>query len=216
MLALCPGLAFAQSDTVRSGTASSGTAQSETDMGLNDTVYLQNAQSSLSEGNALGKLSTTTYGSPGYNQMIGDFEAYKDNMSAVVDAQADTKRVAHDFAHLLNEAGQAAKEKDVGEQNHLFGNYLYESRNFLILHPGYPEANRIWILRAVAALKLNKPATGAEAGRVIAALPPQDRDDPHIKNLLAVLDKQGWLPTSKTSAAKANPSPQPTGTPAKP
>ena len=202
MLAFCPGLGYAQSETVQSD--------------LNDTVYLQSAFSDLSKGNALGQQPKTVYGSPGYNRMMGDFESYQDSMNMVLDAQADTTRQRAEFKQLLDTANRAAKANDAGEQNHLFGNYLYDSRSFLIRYPGYPGSTHLWVLRAVAALKLNKPATGFEAGQVLSALPPTDRNDPHIQKILAVLDSVGWLGKGKATQAKPNPKPPTAVTPAKP
>jgi hypothetical protein len=57
-------------------------------------------------------------------------------------------------------------------------------------------------LRAIAAVQLNKEATGKEAGHMIlTALPEKDRSDPHIQKLLVILHGKGWLPEVKVVAA---------------
>jgi hypothetical protein len=59
-------------------------------------------------------------------------------------------------------------------------------------------------LRAIAAVQLNKEATGKEAGHMIlTALPEKDRSDPHIQKLLVILHGMGWLPDAKGGAAPA-------------
>ena len=98
-------------------------------------------------------------------------------------------------------ADQAAKSKDVDERRHLFGNYLFDSR---ILLRDHPEFTRLWVLRAVAALQLDKAATGSEAGRILEALPPKDRADPHVQKLLVVLGSKGWLAPAQPVATPAS------------
>ncbi len=76
------------------------------------------------------------------------------------------------------------------ERRHYFGNYLVDSRNFLRNYPDAPP--RLWVLRAIAAVQLNKEATGKEAGHMIlTALPEKDRSDPHIQTLLVILARHG-------------------------
>ena len=209
MLVLYPGLAFAAPDPVKPDDDDTvplsnlhGDSQDSQGFPQNSQAYAQNAQSNLANGNALGQQAMV--GSPAYGQMTGAFQQYQNNMSMVVASQPDTKKFAAEYAHMLDEATQAAKEKDPAEQIHLFGNYLHDSRIFLTTHP---DATQLWVLRAVAALKLNKPATGIQAGQYLSSLPPKDRTDPHIQKLLDVLGKQGWLPKAKPAEAKANPGP---------
>ncbi len=198
--ALGSGCAYAQSDATKLDAT-----QSDLSPNVNNTIYLQNAHASLSEGNTLGQNPKTVYGTPAYNQMIGDFQSYKDSMSMVIDGEADTFRQRAEFNKLLDVADQAVKARDGGEQVHLFGNYLYDSRNFIIRYPGYPGDTHLWVLRAVAALRLNKPVTGYEAGRVLFALPKEERADPHVERILDVLDKQGWLARDKIAGGRADP-----------
>jgi hypothetical protein len=214
MLVLYPGLALAAPDPVKPDDDDTvplsnlhGDAQG---FPQNSQAYVQNAQSNLANGNALGQQAMV--GSPAYGQMTGAFQQYQNNMSMVIASQPDTKKFAAEYTHILDEATQAAKEKDPAEQVHLFGNYLHDSRIFLINHP---DATQLWVMRAVAALRLNKPATGIQAGQILSALPPKDRTDPHIKRLLDVLEKQGWIPNGKAAEAKANPGPSAGGKPPK-
>jgi hypothetical protein len=181
---------------------STSEAQNAAGAGQNTQLYAQNAQSNLAAGNALGQQATTTIGSAAYGQMTASFQQYQNNMTMVVASQSDTKRDAAEYAHMMDEASQAAKSKDPAEQAHLFGNYLHDSRIFLSTHP---DVTQLWVLRAVAALKLNKPATGAQAGQILSSLPPKDRDDPHIQKLLQVLGQYGWV--AKAKAVSTSPSP---------
>jgi hypothetical protein len=181
-----------------------GATQPDLSTGLNNSVYLQNAHASLSEGNTLGQQSTTVVGTSAYNTMIGDFQSYQNSMNMIVNAEADTTRPKVEFVQLMDVATQAAKAKDADEQVHLFGNYLFDSRNFLIKYPDFPGNTQVWVMRAVAALRLNKPVVGYEAGRMLLAL-PADRTDSHIEKVLDVLEKQGWLARDKIPGAKPRP-----------
>jgi hypothetical protein len=219
-LALFQGPVFAGSDAAHADDndvvplpKSSDDTQHSAGTGQNTQLYAQNAQTSLAAGNALGQQATTTIGSAAYGQMTASFQQYQNSMTMVVASQSDAKSDAREYAREIDEANQAAKSKDPAEQVHLFGNYLHDSRIFLTTHP---DVTQLWVLRAVAALKLNKPATGAQAGQILSSLPPKDRDDPHIQKLLQVLGQYGWLPKANAAAtapAGTNPnagSPAPT------
>jgi len=219
-LAIGPSLVFAQTtqnqsdskDTVNSPQANaaapeepvgSRTIQNQSD--INDTVYLQQANAGMALGNAIGNPvggSPPAFGSPLYMQEMQAFNQYQQSMGMVVAAHDDIVRKQKDYEHLLEEADFAAKTKDVDERRHYFGNYLVDSRNFLRDHPDAPP--RLWVLRAIAAVQLNKEATGKEAGHMIlTALPEKDRSDPHIQKLLVILHGMGWLPDAKGGAAPA-------------
>ena len=196
-LALGPSLVFAQ------------TIQNQSD--INDTVYLQQANAGMAAGNAIGNPVTAapgtqapTYGSPQYMQQMQSFQQYQDNMNVVVGAHDDVVRKQRDYQHLLEEADFAAKTKDADERRHYFGNYLVDSRNFLRDHPEAPP--RLWVLRAIAAVQLDKEATGKEAGHMIlTSLPEKDREDPHVRTLLRILRSKGWLTEAANAAAPVAP-----------
>lgn len=171
-------------------------------MGLNSVVYLENAHASLSEGNSLGQQPKTVVGSSAYSTMMGDFQSYAESMTMVIQDETNARRERTDFANLIDVAEQAVRAKDGNEQVHLFGNYLHDSRSFLIQYPDYPGDKHLWVLRGVAALRLDKPVVGYEAGRVLLALPAADRADPHIVMILDALEKQGWLARAKLAADK--------------
>jgi hypothetical protein len=211
VLALCPGSLFAQADTVHPS-ANQDADQSASN--INDTVFLKDAQSNLAGGNNLGQQSTTTTGSKAYGQMMSDFQQYQSDMSVMIGAQNDAEAPAREYKRLVDLARQASKERDAKEQVHLFGNYLYDSRIFLKDHPSYTQ---LWIFRAIAAIKLDQTATakeaghlaatGTEAGLFLSGLPQNERDDPHVHQIIILLEKQGWIAKSKAADAKASPGP---------
>jgi hypothetical protein len=143
--------------------------------------------------------------SPAYMQEIAAFQSYQNDMTQVIDLQQDTKNLILHYKDMLDEASRAAKSKDVAEQKHLFENYLYDSKMFLRDH--FDPSYELWVMRAIAALKLNKPATGMQAAQILSTMPEQQRVDPRIQKILVVLDKEGWGP--KANPAKPAPSPAP-------
>jgi len=206
LLAICPGLAFAQSDT-----ADTVKAPDDKDMVnvANMQVYLQAAHTDMSTGNAIanpvGGGGPPPFMSPAYLAEIAAFQSYQNDLTQVIDLQQDTRRLIADYKAMVDEASHAARTKDPAEQRHLFENFLHESKMFLRDH--FDPSYELWIWRAIAALDLNKPATGAQAGQFLSMMPPQQLASPRIQRILAVLDKQGWLPKAKPADAKPNPVP---------
>lgn len=206
VLALWPGLIFAQKDTADTVKMPD---DNDTVNLVNMQVYLQSAHTDLSTGNAIaappGGGSPPAFMSPAYMQEIAAFQSYQNDMTQVIDLQQDTKNLILHYKDMLDEASRAAKSKDAAEQKHLFENYLYDSKMFLRDH--FDPSYELWVMRAIAALKLNKPATGMQAAQILSTMPEQQRVDPRIQKILVVLDKEGWGP--KANPAKPAPSPAP-------
>ncbi|MGD1031771.1 MAG: hypothetical protein ABSA05_11595 [Opitutaceae bacterium] len=216
VLALVPGLAFAQSDTVNTVKSSD---ENDTVNLVNMQAYLQMAQPNLVQGNAIAHpgpsdktdpgtglpvpTAPPAYGSAQYMQEMAAFQQYQNSMTQVIDLQNDVRRLAGQYTHMIDEAGRAAREKDPAEQRHLFENFLYDSRVFLRDH--YDPSYQLWVLRAVAALKLDKPATGIQAAQILSLMPPNQRAEPRIQKMLSVLGSHGWLPKDKPAEAQPNP-----------
>jgi hypothetical protein len=117
----------------------------------------------------------------------------------------DAKKVELIYRSIVKLADQAAQKKDPAEQRSLFGNFLYNSRVFL--RDYYDPSYQLWMLRAIAALRLNKPATGIQAAQILSMAPAQQLAEPRIQRVLAALDKQGWMPEDQPAEAEPNPPP---------
>lgn len=83
----------------------------------------------------------------------------------------------------------ADKATTATERNRLLNEFLDQSSPFVKEHP---DQINIWVLRAVAALEVNKTGAGSTAGRRLIAL-GQDRSDQKIQKVLAMLERKGWL-----------------------
>jgi hypothetical protein len=194
LIALCPGFVLAQPGATATAKASDVT----------DTVNLEHMQVYFQNANpaAGSNAQEKSAGTTAFNDEMSNFQS-QNNVNTVVSLQQDMRQMQFDYKTMLDTASQAAKSTDPKEQRHLFDNYLYLSRNFLRDH--FDPSYQLWVLRAIAALKLNKPATGIQAGQILSTMPAQQRAEPRIQRILAVLDKQGWL--SKDKPAEANPVP---------
>jgi hypothetical protein len=214
IMALFPGPAFSDSDTVN---AIKSPDSNDTVQLVNMQAYLQMSHVNLSEGNAIGiaalqePADAMKIGSPTWFAEMQAFQSYQNNMNQAIDLQNDVKRMAVAYAHMIDESGRAAREKDPAEQRHLFENFLFDSRVFLRDH--FDPSYQLWVLRAVAAMKLNKPATGAQAGLILSLMPSSQRAEPRIQRLLAVLDSKGWVPKDTPAEAKPASGPAAAGKP---
>ena len=192
LLALCPGTVFAQSGATNTAKASNDT----------DTVNLEHMQIYFQNTDAAAQKESA--GTSAFNSELSNFQT-QNNVNTVVGLQQDMLQMQHDYKTMLDTASRAARSTDPKEQTHLFDNYLYLSRNYLRDH--FDPSYQLWVLRAIAALKLNRPATGIQAGQILNTMPAQQRAEPRIQRILTVLDKQGWLPKGKPAEANPNPPP---------
>ena len=71
---------------------------------------------------------------------------------------------------------------------------MIESHPFAEQHPN---DLLIWQLRAAAALSLNEPIEGYQAGQELLSAGAADSNDPNLQHLMAQLNLQGWLDHKK-------------------
>ena len=193
LLVLCPSLLCAQSGTT-------DTVKSPDDKDLVDVanmqVYLQAAHADRSPPAFMSREF--------FQEIASSYTRGRNYLSEPIIIQnEDAKKVELIYRSIVKLADQAAQKKDPAEQRHLFENFLYESRVFLRDH--YDPSYQLWVLRAVAALKLDKPATGIQAAQILSLMPPSQRAEPRIQRMLSVLGTHGWLPKDKPADAKPNP-----------
>ena len=99
-----------------------------------------------------------------------------------------------DYNVLLELARQAQQSNDLPQQNKLLQQFMDQSSTFLQKHP---DQILIWQLRAAAAISLNEPMKGYEAGAKLLASGVIDSNDPSMQQLLAKLKLLGWLDMNK-------------------
>lgn len=101
-----------------------------------------------------------------------------------------------DYNALIVLARQAQQSTDLDEQKRLLHQFLDQSTSFLQKHPSQI---LLWQLRATAAISLNEPTIGYQAGQQLLALGAADSNDPALQTMLGELRNKGWL--DKQSAA---------------
>lgn len=104
-----------------------------------------------------------------------------------------------DYNTLILLARQAQADADLGEQKKLLWQFMEQSGTFLQKHP---EQLLVWELRAQSAVSLNDPLDGCEAGQQLLAEGAADSTDPKVQQLMAQLNKIGWLDKQKADDYK--------------
>lgn len=105
-----------------------------------------------------------------------------------------------DYDALLEVAHQAQHTSDLTQQKSLLQQFMKQSGPFLEKHP---EQTLLWQLRAAAALSLNDPDEGYEAGQKLLAAGAADTEDANLLRLMAQLKNKNWLDPAGVAAAKA-------------
>jgi hypothetical protein len=95
-----------------------------------------------------------------------------------------------EFSTLILLARQALQETDLAEQQMSLEQFMDRSTSFLEKHP---KQMMIWQLRAQAALSLNEPIAGYEAGQRLISAGAAESNDPSLQQLLAQLNKKQWF-----------------------
>ena len=95
-----------------------------------------------------------------------------------------------DYNALIVLAREAMQTADLAEQKKLLFQFMNESSPFLQRHS---DEALLWQLRAAAAISLNDPMAGYEAGQKLIASGATDRADPNLQQLLAQLKNKHWL-----------------------
>jgi len=104
-----------------------------------------------------------------------------------------------DYDALIELARQAQQSTDLGQQKTLLKQFMDQSSLFVHEHPN---ELLLWQLRAAAAISLNDPVAGYEAGRRLLLTGVADGTDPNLRRLLAQLRNKGWLDQQVVEAAK--------------
>ncbi|MGC2416957.1 MAG: hypothetical protein WA434_04370 [Candidatus Acidiferrales bacterium] len=99
-----------------------------------------------------------------------------------------------EYNSLIELAREAQQTTDLGQQKMLLQKFMTESRPFAEQHH---EDMLIWQLRAAAALSLNEPIEGYEAGQELLSAGAADSKDPNLQHLMAQLNLAGWLDHQK-------------------
>jgi hypothetical protein len=99
-----------------------------------------------------------------------------------------------EYNSLIELARQAQQTTDLGQQKMLLQKFMTESRPFAEQHQ---DDTLIWQLRAAAALSLNEPIEGYEAGQELLSVGAADSNDPNLQHLMAQLNLEGWLDHKK-------------------
>jgi formylglycine-generating enzyme required for sulfatase activity len=99
--------------------------------------------------------------------------------------------------NLLDEAKTAASPE---AERAVFERLLTETGEFLDTHP---KNERVWALRAMTALKLDRAVEGGQAAEALQKLGILDHGDEATLKLLAKIDEKGWIAIYRD--AKAHP-----------
>lgn len=98
----------------------------------------------------------------------------------------EEKAAYHRLVGLTEQAKQSA---DPARQKVLLRQFMNESTPLVGLHPGLL---LLWQIRAAAALTLDDPLAGYEAGQNLQALGAAESNDRNLLHLLALLRDKGW------------------------
>jgi len=99
-----------------------------------------------------------------------------------------------DYSALIEMVRQAQESTDLEEQTRLLQQFMEQSAGFLKQHP---EQMEIWQLRGAAAISLQEPKAGYEAGQRLLAAGAMDNGDANVQQLLAKLKLLGWMDKEK-------------------
>jgi TPR repeat protein len=88
---------------------------------------------------------------------------------------------------ILDDANKATKPEDRAKA---FQEFMQKSADFAIAHP---DQTNLWVMRAFAAVELDLPSEGWEAGRQLKALGAIHSQDPKVRKVMAELERKSWL-----------------------
>ena len=102
-----------------------------------------------------------------------------------------------EYNSLIEMAKEAQQNTDLDQQKASLKQFMDESGTFLQKHP---DQMLLWEFRVVAALILDDPDAGYEAGQKLLAAGAADSNDPNLQQLIAKLKIKGWLDKQKVEA----------------
>ena len=119
-----------------------------------------------------------------------EVEALQKTQTPAPGAAALTGAARRQMDTLMLIIEEADKAKLDTERKKLLQEFLDKSAPFVQENPGQLA---VWTLRAVAALEMNQPKTGWEAGQQMTKLGADSSDDAKVRKVMAMLDRKGWL-----------------------
>ena len=110
-------------------------------------------------------------------------------------ATESQRRQSNVLALIMEDADKAAQ---ISDRQQFMREFMDKSVTYL---KDSPDDGRIWILRALASLELDREDDGILAAREIKRLHLTESDDPKIARVVANLDRKGWgLSSAQTYA----------------
>jgi hypothetical protein len=91
----------------------------------------------------------------------------------------------------------ADKAKSAQERRTLLNEFMAKSAEVVELAP---MQTNIWVMRGAAAVELDYPGAGFEAGRKLRELGLESSEDSRIRKTFAELERKGWLDTNRPFA----------------
>jgi hypothetical protein len=104
-----------------------------------------------------------------------------------------------EYNSLIEMAKEAQQNTDLDQQKASLKQFMDESGTFL---QKYPDQMLLWEFRVAAALILDDPDAGYEAGQKLLAAGAADSNDPNLQQLIAKLKIKGWLDKQEVQRAK--------------
>jgi len=130
---------------------------------------------------------------PSFGQQVDDkplIDAHLSSLLLAFDASRLTGDARRTFDVLTLIIEDVDKASTAGARDGYLQEFLIKSQDFV---RAYPNSLQLWTLRAVAALEVNRPSAGREACQRMIGLKAGDLDDPKIRRVLAMLDREGWF-----------------------
>ncbi|HEX8926170.1 MAG TPA: hypothetical protein VF786_10285 [Terriglobales bacterium] len=126
------------------------------------------------------------------------------NRAPELKAKANPERLTGmekvNYDSLIELGREAQRTTDSDQQKELLRQFMEQSDPFLQRHP---DEMLLWQLRAAAAISLNDPLAGYEAGQKLLNAAMGDNGDPNVQRLLAKLNLAGWLDKDRATAIAA-------------
>jgi TPR repeat protein len=95
-----------------------------------------------------------------------------------------------DYNALIELGREAQQATDPDQQKKSLQELMVKSGPFILKHP---HETLIWQLRAAAAIRLDAPFAGYQAGQELLAAGAAESSDPGVQNLLTQLSVKGWM-----------------------
>lgn len=101
---------------------------------------------------------------------------------------------------------EAERAATTDERRKLLAEFLWKTDEFLRLHPQLPE---IWVMRTAAAVELQNVKLAKRCGQRLQELGLSNSNEPRVRKVFAMLERQGWLVPPSPPVAKTGDWPEP-------